>query len=137
MDQSKKKVYADELLKVIQDYQIGCYTHAFAYTSFSQPTAYIYELEKLEAIKSAIAKNRASHKAYMLKKWIDSDNATLNLAAFRLLAEPEEHRMLNQSYIDHTTKGDKIGDKIDLSKYTDEELRTLAELQRKGRVSEA
>jgi hypothetical protein len=46
-------------------------------------------------------------------------------------------KFADKQHIDHTTKGDKIGDKIDLSKYTDEELRTLAELQRKGRVSEA
>lgn len=38
--------------------------------------------------------------------------------------------------IDHTTKGEKING-FDLSKYTDEELSIIAELQRKGRAGEA
>lgn len=42
----------------------------------------------------------------------------------------------DQSSIDHTTKGEKIGD-IDLTKYTDEELRIIAELQRKGGAGQA
>lgn len=37
--------------------------------------------------------------------------------------------------VDHTTKGDKISG-FDLSKYTDEELSFIAELQRKGRAGE-
>lgn len=43
----------------------------------------------------------------------------------------------DRTEIDHTTKGGPIGGDPDLSNYTDDELRTLAELQRKGRISEA
>jgi len=53
-------------------------------------------------------------------------------------------RLLNRAIgkpresMDITTKGEKIGGAgYDLSKYSDEELRTLAELQRKGRTSQA
>jgi hypothetical protein len=42
---------------------------------------------------------------------------------------------LSRSNVDHTTKGDKIQQGINLSTYTDDELRTIAELQRKGRTS--
>lgn len=38
--------------------------------------------------------------------------------------------------IDHTTKGESMKPKIDLSKYTDDELRTLIDLQSKGGVGE-
>ena len=37
----------------------------------------------------------------MLNKWIESDNPTLQVAAMRLLSDTDEHRRLNQSYIDH------------------------------------
>lgn len=36
---------------------------------------------------------------------------------------------------DHTTGGKPIAPAIDLSQYSDDELRTIAELQRKGRIS--
>ena len=39
--------------------------------------------------------------------------------------------------VDHTTKGEAINSQPDLSKYSDDELRTLAELQRKGGTSQA
>lgn len=38
--------------------------------------------------------------------------------------------------IDHTTQGEKLN-QIDLTKYTDEELKLIAELQRKGGTGEA
>jgi hypothetical protein len=44
----------------------------------------------------------------MLAKWVTSQNATLQIAAMRLLCDKEEHQMLNQQYIDHTTKGESV-----------------------------
>jgi len=42
----------------------------------------------------------------------------------------------DRSEVDHTSKGQKIGEP-DLTKYTDDELRLIADLQRKGGTSEA
>jgi hypothetical protein len=109
MDLDKQKQYEDELLRVIGDKKIAFLNHSFAYTSFSSSTAYNYGLEKLETIKEAINKNRVSAKNYMLNKWIGGDNPTLQVAAYRLLSDSEEHRKLNQSYTDITTQGDKVG----------------------------
>jgi hypothetical protein len=46
------------------------------------------------------------------------------------------HGKAKQS-IDVTTQGEKITQQIDLSKLTDDELRTIAELQRKSGIGEA
>ena len=105
---SKAKEYELELLNVIQDNKIAFLDHAFAFTSFSRSTAYNNGLDKLDSIKDALRKNRVKAKTYMLNKWIESDNATLQLAAYRLCADTEEHQKLNQQYIDHTSKGEKI-----------------------------
>ena len=105
---SKAKEYELELLNVIQDNKIAFLDHAFAFTSFSRSTAYNNGLDKLDSIKDALRKNRVKAKTYMLNKWIESDNATLQLAAYRLCADPEEHQKLNQQYIDHTSKGERI-----------------------------
>lgn len=105
---SKTKEYAAELLSVIEKHKIAFLDHAFAFTSFCASTAYNHGLEKMENIKVALHKNRAKAKTTMLNKWIDSDNPTLQLAAYRLCATPEEHQKLNQQYIDHTTKGERM-----------------------------
>lgn len=106
----KTKKYADELLAAIKKNKIMRFEHAFGgFVSFSKKTAYNHNLHEVHDIKSAIEGNRASAKQYMIQKWIASQNATLQLAAFRLLADSEEHQKLNQQYIDHTSKSEKIG----------------------------
>jgi hypothetical protein len=106
--------YKDEILKVIKEKKIAFFDHSFAFTSFSRATAYNHGLDKLDDIRAAIDNNRVTAKNYMLNKWIASDNPTLQISAMRLLADSEEHRKLNQSYVDHSNKGDKFadGDKI-------------------------
>jgi len=105
---AKQKKYEAELLKVIKEKKIAFLDHAFGFTSFSSSTAYNHELEKMESIKQAIKENRVKAKNYMLNKWIGSDNATLQVAAMRLLSSSEEHRKLNQQYTDHTSGGESI-----------------------------
>lgn len=106
--EEQKAEYAEELLSILRGKKIAFLSHAFAYTSFSSSTAYNFELEKMESVKETIKKNRANAKNYMVQKWIASDNATLQVAAYRLMSDPEEHKLLNQSYIDHTSGGEKV-----------------------------
>src|SRR5690606_2293414 len=106
--EDKAKKYETELLKVIKDKKIAFFDHCFGFTSFSRATAYNHSLDNLDSIKNAINQNRVTAKNYMLNKWIASDNATLQISAMRLLSDSEEHQKLNQSYVDHTTKGEKI-----------------------------
>lgn len=100
----KQKAYEKELLEIIEDRKIMFFSHAFAYASFSLATAYNHGLEKLETIKDALAKNRTSGVTYMLNKWIGSDNATLQIAAMRIISDEELRRSLNQQYIEQTIK---------------------------------
>ena len=100
----KQKAYEKELLKIIEERKIMFFSHVFAYASFSSATAYNHGLEKLETIKDALAKNRTSGVTYMLNKWIGSDNATLQIAAMRIISDEDLRRSLNQQYIEQTIK---------------------------------
>lgn len=104
----KAKQYEAEMLAAIKEHKIAFFNHCFAFVPFSRRTAYEHFLHQSHTIKDAINKNRVQGKNYMLTKWIESDNATLQVAAYRLLSDSEEHQKLNQSYVDHTTKGEKI-----------------------------
>lgn len=108
MAKDKAKQYEDELLQAIKKHKIAFFSHCFGFVSFSEKTAYNYSLQELQTIKDAISNNRVKAKNYLLNKWLDSDNATLNISAYRLLSDSEEHQKLNQSYVDHTTKGKEI-----------------------------
>lgn len=123
---AKAKKYEKELLKVIKEKKIAFFDHCFGFTSFSRATAYNYSLDKLDSIKDAINQNRVTAKNYMLNKWIASENATLQISAMRLLSDSEEHKKLNQTYVDQTTNGESINTvqpievKVIEAKYTHE-----------------
>ena len=131
---SRAEEYKLELLDVINEKKIAFLDHAFGFTSFSRSTAYNNGLDKMDDIKDALRKNRVRAKTYMLNKWIEGDNATLQLAAYRLCADPEEHQKLNQQYIDHTTKGEKMQTSITVSATTDKDIvkNLLAKFDKEG-----
>jgi len=81
------------------------------YKGCSRATAYNHNLDKLDSIKEALYSNRRKGVSSLLAKWLTSDNATLQLAAMRMICDTEEHRSLNQNYSDITSKGEKIENK--------------------------
>ena len=97
---AETKDYEQELLEIIENKKIAFFDHCFAFTSFSRATAYNHQLDKLDSIKDLIKKNRVKAKNYLLNKWIAGKNPTLQISAFRLLADTDEHKRLNQSYLD-------------------------------------
>lgn len=94
--ESKKLIFVEEVV---------------SFLPCSQSTFYEFfpaESEEMEELKAIINDNKVAIKSTMRKKWYDSENPTLQLALYRLTSTQEEHKKLNQSYIDQTTKGDKI-----------------------------
>ena len=50
-------------------------------------------------LMNLIYENRQLLKNSMRKKWFDSDNATLQMALYKLCSTPVEHRLLQPAYI--------------------------------------
>jgi hypothetical protein len=61
----------------------------------SQTTGYKYGLDDLEEIKKAIDQQKTSLKKKMRRNWRNSDNATLQIAEFKLLSSDDELARLN------------------------------------------
>ena len=87
------------ILEAIQKHPIFCFNDIFVYyQECSRATAYNHNLDKLDSIKEAIYKNRRKGVTSLKAKWLKSENATLQLAAMRLICDADEHRALNQNY---------------------------------------
>lgn len=96
------------ILKIIKEKRLMRFDHIFAhFTRCSRATAYNHNLDKLDSIKEALETNRAKGVDYLLQKWIAGNNATLQIAAMRLICTPEERQMLNQQYIEMKQIQDK------------------------------
>lgn len=103
------RTHEPAILKVIKDKKIMRFDHIFGhYSGCSRRTGYEHRLHESHDIKEALESNRNKGVDYLLQKWISGSNATLQIAAMRLICTKEEHQLLNQSYIDHTTKGEKV-----------------------------
>jgi hypothetical protein len=112
--------YELELIQAIQKHKWMRWSHIdWPALSFSRPTAYNHSLYKLDTIKEAFEQNRAKATNYLLQKWIQSENATLQIAAFKIIANEDDHKRLNQSYVDQTNTN------VDLSGMTTDEIKDL------------
>lgn len=96
-----KDEHEKEILKIIIENNIMFIEHIWNYYfRLRKSQFYNLELEKSEAIRSAIDNNRAKEVNKMLNNWFENKNSTLQIAAMRLICTPEQRQMLNQQYIE-------------------------------------
>ena len=75
-----------------------------AFIPCTKPTFYDHfpvDSDEFNALKDLLEQNRIKTKSSIRAKLYKSDKASELLALYRLIATPEEHRRLNQQYIDH------------------------------------
>ena len=93
------------ILETIGKYPVFSFSDIFVYyKECSRPTGYNHNLHTLDSIKEAISLNKRKGVTSMLSKWLKSENATLQIAAMRMLCDSEERQKLNQQYVDIRSK---------------------------------
>ena len=63
----------------------------------ARSTFYNNNLDKLDSIKNAILHNKRNVKRGLRNKWFNSDNATTQVALYKLLADEDELSRLNNN----------------------------------------
>lgn len=100
----------EKALKAIAKYKLVFDYEVFSYLPCGKTWFYNNKLNEMDELKEALENNRIAKKAKLRNKWEDSSNPALNLALYRLLSTPEEHKKLNPSTQDeeqqHNHKGD-------------------------------
>lgn len=79
-------------------------------------------------LSKMIEENKISLKVGLRKKWFESDNATTQMALYKLCSTPEEHKKLQQNYTDVTSEGKQVQSTIIVA--DQETADNLAKLQK-------
>ena len=123
MAYDKNKIYL-QAEEAIKENNLFFVEDIVAFLPCSKKTFYEFfpvESDELHNLKSLLDDNKVKTKSSIRAKLWKSNKAAELLALYRLIATPDEHRKLNQSYHDHTTKGEKITPPISWTKPTDDE----------------
>ena len=98
------EMYETEIVEIIEKENLFFITDIFAhYTGCTRSTFYAHGLDKSDTVMDALDKNKVIVKNKMMSKWANSDNATLQLALFKVLASDEERRCLSLTHTDITS----------------------------------
>lgn len=93
-----------EALKLIEDKELVFIEDVTSLLPISRATFYNYKLHEDEEIKDSLAKQRTTLKVSLRKKWYQSDNATTQIALYKLIGTDREAHRLNGSKLEHTGK---------------------------------
>ena len=110
MAYDKKKIFA-QAQKAIKDNNLFFIEDIIAFIPVSK--FYFYDAFKVDSneyntLKGLLEENKIRTKSAIRSKLFKSDKAAELLALYRLICTTEEHQLLNQQYIDHTSKGEKM-----------------------------
>jgi hypothetical protein len=112
----KKKLF-EKAKKAIKEKELIFIEDIVSYLPVAKPTFYQYfpiGSNEMNELKDMLEDNATEIKSGLRKKWRESENPTLQIALYRLTSRPDEHKKLNQAYIDHTTDGEKIDNKFEI-----------------------
>jgi hypothetical protein len=121
MAYDRKKIYqqAEEAIKKNNLFFIE---DIVAFLPCSKPTFYDFfplDSNELNTLKDLLDDNKVKTKSSIRAKLWKSNKASELLALYRLIATPEEHRLLNQTYLE--TKNTHTVKDFDITKLYDED----------------
>jgi hypothetical protein len=97
-----------QAIALIESHRLVFIDEVCAYLPCSRSTFYEKELDKSDAIKSALHKVRTKKKLLLRTNWEESQNATLQMGLYKLLATPEELSALSMQNVDIKSNGRTI-----------------------------
>lgn len=102
----KKAELEEQALAAIKKHNLFFIEDVVAYLPCTKGTFYNKNLHELDAIKDALSNNRIKVKNGLRAKWYKSDNATVQIALYKLIGTEEEAHRLNGSKQEHSHKVD-------------------------------
>lgn len=129
---NRDKIY-QQAKKQITKHNLFFIEDIVAFLPCSKQTFYEFfpiNSDEMDTIKDLLEENKVKTKSSIRAKLWKSNKAAELLALYRLIATPEEHRLLNQTYIESRNKNTNINQN-DYSNYSDEDLKQIEEITKK------
>ena len=98
-----------QILEIIPKEEITFFGDLALFVAPALSTLYEWKLDKSEEIKEAIETQRSKIKRKMRKKWLQSDNATLQIVGYRLMATQEELAAITTNRIESKVEANITG----------------------------
>ena len=92
-------------LSAIKRHKLVFVEEVVSYLPCSKSTFYSQKLDESDAIKDALEKCRIQTKAGLRKKWYEGDNATTQVALYKIIGSDDEADRLNGSRQKHELTG--------------------------------
>ena len=107
MAYDKEKVF-NEVIEAIRENKLKHFDYIEGFVEPTTPTLYQFfplESNEFNTIKRELGLNKIASKNKMRNKWEDSDNPTLQIAAFKLIATDDEQKALSTNWqkTDHSS----------------------------------
>jgi hypothetical protein len=84
-----------QALDAISKYKLIWIEEVVSFLPCTKPTFYDHKLNESYSIKAAIEKNRTDLKIGLRKKWYESENATTQIALYKLIGTESESDRIN------------------------------------------
>jgi hypothetical protein len=122
-----KKKLEKQALAAIREHNLMFITDVPAYLPCATSTFYALELEKSEEIKELMEENRIKVKNGLRAKWYKSENATVQIALYKLIGTDDEVHRLSGTRQEISGPGGKPiqTEVIDYKKLSDDALREI------------
>lgn len=95
-----RDIIKKQCIEAIENEKLVFFTDLIEFIEPSLQTLYDWEFDKLEELKNALSRNKIATKRKMRKNWVQSENATLQLAAYKLMAEQDELAALTMNKVE-------------------------------------
>lgn len=103
MAYTDKEIYDESIELIEEDHNICFLSDLFTKSMFSKPTFYDHikkDSNEFNDIKKALARNKNKTKQLLREKWFKSNQPTLQLALYKLLANKKEFDRIASNNID-------------------------------------
>ena len=94
-----------EALEAIQENELVFFDEIANYVEPVIRTLYDHNLHEMQSIKNALKKNKLSVKKQLRDKWKKGDNATTQVALYKLLSDEYEFGKLSGQEVNHKNNG--------------------------------
>jgi hypothetical protein len=105
-----RKKLIKQALEMAAKYKLIFLDDVIALLPCDKTTFYAHNLNESNELKEIIEQNKVNMKVGMRKKWYESDSATLQVCLYKLCANEEETRKLNNTQAVTVEDLDKISD---------------------------